>query len=212
VSEGVDVMPKKVDLSTEAMVLTLYKMTNNISEIGRKVGLHRHTVRRILNNHGVLEDRTFKNLREEAKRLQRMKEKRKAYQKFRSQIELQKRELTGEEIEGTTPVSIHTFLEKSKEKAQARNVVINLLRELDRLAPRSFRNICRDERLSYDDVLEMMWGSGKMSKDTGRLLWRLSEYLDEFFVVGCRNVGTHKHDVPELVKEAEEEEYFYGKL
>ena len=41
----------------------------------------------------------------------------------------------------------------------------------------------------YDDVLEMMWGSGKVVKDTGRLLRQLLGCLDECFVVSCKNVG-----------------------
>ncbi|TET89432.1 MAG: hypothetical protein E3J35_10010 [Methanomassiliicoccales archaeon] len=205
-------MPKKVDIHTDAMVLTLYRATNNISEIGRKVGLHRHTVRKILGRHGVLEDPTIKALKTEAERLKRMKEKREAYHKHRLQMEVRKLELSGDKMDEKGPSSVHKFLEPSKDNARARTTVINLLRELERLAPRSFRNICRDERSSYDDILEMMWGSGKMVKDTGRLLRHLSGYLNEFFVVGCKNVGIRKHDVPKLVKEAEKEEYFYGKL
>ncbi len=204
-------MPKKVDIHTDAMVLTLYRATNNISEIGRKVGLHRHTVRKILDRRGVLEDSTIKALKTEAERLRRMKKKREAYHKYRSQMEVRKLELSGDEMDEEGPSSVHKFLEPSKDNARARTTVINVLRELERLAPDSFRNICRDEWFGYDDILEMMWGSGKMVKDAGRLLTRLSRYLDEFFVVGCKNIGISEFELPKLVERAEEEEYFYGK-
>lgn len=203
-------MPKKVNLDVENRVIDLYKKNYNLSAIGREVDLHRHTVRNILKQrYGPLKDPDIKALQEEGERLQQMLEKKKAYWDYRSQIELYQRKLMEEKASSKTVRSMLRLIKGSDEDVFARTVVINLLRELERNAPRSFHNICKLD-FNYDEILGMLWGSGKIYKDTDRLLSQLRIYCPSYFLESCKTLGIYKDDVFKLVKEAKTEELFYG--
>ena len=197
-------MPKKLNKDLEKSVIALYKRNYNFSAIGKELNLHRHTVKKILEQRGHLainDDPDLVKLNDEVEKFRKISARKNAYMKQQSKLIQYKSSLMDIDEDDKKfktmfiiPRNEDDFLFENKNK-----LLITLLREMERRVPRSFHNICVNNDFNYDEILEMMWGSGKMSGDTMMLLKRLKDINIERFDQFCMDLGLNKKDIKKYI-------------